>query len=340
MTDDGIRFDGRSLEAGPLGGAETAFAELAAALAGLGHQVGVRNNCEAPLEHRGVDWAPLRSGVPEAPDLYIANRGDRLLRLAPRAGRTVFWIHNPARYLLKWRYQWKLAMRRPVIVFSGPFHASTYPGWACADDRRIIPLGISAAFRGGPTRASAPAPRAVFTSNPLRSLDWLLELWSKRIRPAVPGAELHICAGAAVYRADGTSGGRRMAEVLARAEALTESGVVVRGPLAKPDLAAMLARSRVFLYGGDPGETFCYAAGESQAIGLPGVVRDVACLAERIRHGETGFVTGDDDSFVDGAVRLLADDALWLAQHRACLTHQGGLSWTQVAERFAALATP
>ena len=122
--------------------------------------------------------------------------------------------------------------------------------------------------------------------------------------------------------------------------ALTESGVVVRGPLAKPDLAAMLARSRVFLYGGDPGETFCYAAGESQAIGLPGVVRDVACLAERIRHGETGFVTGDDDSFVDGAVRLLADDALWLAQHRACLTHQGGLSWTQVAERFAALATP
>ena len=45
MADDGIAFDGAVAEDGPLGGAETAFAALAEALARRGHDVGVWNNC-------------------------------------------------------------------------------------------------------------------------------------------------------------------------------------------------------------------------------------------------------------------------------------------------------
>src|SRR2546430_845858 len=71
MADDGAAFDGRTAETGPLGGAETAFAALAEALAGRGHQVMVRNRCCAALLHKGVLWAPLSAGVPTACDLYI-----------------------------------------------------------------------------------------------------------------------------------------------------------------------------------------------------------------------------------------------------------------------------
>ncbi len=49
MADDGIAFDGASAERGPLGGAETAFAALAEALARRGHRVAVRNRCRAAL---------------------------------------------------------------------------------------------------------------------------------------------------------------------------------------------------------------------------------------------------------------------------------------------------
>ena len=66
MTDDGLRFDARSLGQGPLGGAETAFASLAFALARRGHQVTVRNRCTEALNEEGVDWAPLEAGVPQA----------------------------------------------------------------------------------------------------------------------------------------------------------------------------------------------------------------------------------------------------------------------------------
>jgi len=104
MADDGIAFDGVTFENAPLGGAETAFVSLAEAFARRGHAVEVRNRCRHPGRHNGVLWAPLERAMPAAADLYIANRGDKLLPLMPEARRTVFWIHNPARYLLKPRY--------------------------------------------------------------------------------------------------------------------------------------------------------------------------------------------------------------------------------------------
>src|SRR5438270_866363 len=197
MADDGIVFDGATAEAGPLGGAETAFVALAGALAARGHRVEARSNCRAPLCHNGVAWAPLASGVPHECDLYIGNRGHRVIGLVPEAKRRLFWLHNPAGYLKKPRFLWPLLRYRPTLVTTGEYHAQTVPRWLPCEGRRIIPYGMLDRFRHASER-EAPLPIAVFTSNPLRGLDWLLDLWVERIRPATPEAELHIYAGPAL----------------------------------------------------------------------------------------------------------------------------------------------
>ena len=332
MADDGIAFDGVSFEHGPLGGAETAFVSLAEALARRGHEVLVRNHCEAPLRHKGVDWARLDDGLPDRAELYIANRGDKLLPLMPQAGRTVFWIHNPASYLLKPRYLVKLWRLRPTIVFIGAFHRASYPWWAPRVPCVVIPYGISEAFRDVAKPMAVPRPRAIFTSNPMRGLDWLLDLWTRAIRPAVAGAELHVFSGAATY------GGRRAADMQAILDrAVATPGVVVHAPLAKSALAKELAASRVMLYRGDPGETFCLAVGEAQAAGVPCVVQDIGCVAERVIDGETGYVARDDDAFVRDAVTLLTDDALWQRQSEAAWATQRSLTWDAAARAFERL---
>src|SRR5436190_21222391 len=101
MADDGIAFDGRMAETAPLGGADTAFVALAEALAARGHRVEARSRCSAALTRNGVHWAPLGGGVPEECDLYIGNRGHRVIGRSPGARRRLFWIHNPAQYLHK-----------------------------------------------------------------------------------------------------------------------------------------------------------------------------------------------------------------------------------------------
>lgn len=332
MADDGVPFDGGSLDAGPLGGAETAFIGLAQGLAARGHHVHAFTRTTRNLHHEGVSWNPIDGPLPERCDLYIANRGTRVLDLMPKARQIAFWVHNPAGYLVKPRYLWRLLRRRPVIVFLGHWHASTLPRWVPSRGRRVIPLGLGPAFRGL-TRRSPPPPRAIFTSNPLRRLDWLLDRWSGEIRPAVPDASLHVYSSLATYGDLAPKHRAQVAPILAKARSLADHGVVLAPPLAKPALAAALAESRVFLYGGDPGETFCLAAAESQAAGVPGVVARSTCLGERIRDGETGFVVADDDDagFSARAVDLLRDDGLWQKQHDACRALQQGLSWIEVA---------
>src|SRR5277367_5821892 len=181
MGDDGIAFDGAMAETGPLGGAETAFVALAEALAGRGHQVEARSRCAAKLRHRAVNWAPLDSGMPESCDLYIGNRGHRLIGLVPHPRRRVLWLHNPARYLRKPRVAARIAWYRPLIVTTGTYHASTVPRWLCDSGRTVIPYGVLDRFRHAEPR-DPPPPRAIFTSNPLRGLDWLIDLWVSRIR--------------------------------------------------------------------------------------------------------------------------------------------------------------
>ncbi len=337
MADDGIAFDGNSLERGPLGGAETAFMSLAVAFAGRGHNVMVRNKCVSAMERDRVSWAPLEGNIPEDCDLYIANRSDKLLLLARQAKQAVFWIHNPANYLLKFRYLSKLWLRRPPIVFSGAYHANSYPKWAPDGGREIIPYGISEEFRTTSQQDRIPPPRAVFTSNPQRGLSWLLDVWRDHIHPAMPAAELHVYSGAATYGSHGASRAAQMQPILDKAISLRSSNVILHDPVPKKALVDVLAQSRVLLYRGDPGETFCLAVGEAQAAGIPAVVQDIGCVAERVEHGRTGFVENSDTGFAQASLKLLEDDALWRRQNTTALETQRQWSWDDAAASFERL---
>jgi glycosyltransferase involved in cell wall biosynthesis len=333
MADDGIAFDGAIAEEKPLGGAETAFVALAEALAGRGHEVAARNRCRSELRYKGVCWAPLSSTVPASCDLFIGNRGHRVIGLIRRVRRRLFWLHNPAGYLKKPRNLWRLACYRPTLITSGSYHAATIPRWLPCGGQEVIPYGILDRFRRATPR-EPPPPRAIFTSNPLRGLDWLLDLWVTRIAPAVPGAELHIYAGAAVY---GRGASPKMEEILRHADTLRAFGVRRFAPVGRKQLASALMSARAMLYRGDVGETFCLALAEAQAMGVPAVVKPLGSAGERVIDGKTGRIAEDDDGFAAAAVAALRDDELWRRWHLAALDNQRGLSWDAVAARFEAL---
>ena len=126
-------------------------------------------------------------------------------------------------------------------------------GWTLAVEklpdggRAVIPYGLTPLFLGAAERAEAPPPRALFLSNPLRSLDWLLDLWAADIHPRMPAAELHIFAGIAIYGTAGAAKADRMTPILDRAASMAGDGVVLRGPVPKADLAREMTQARILL---------------------------------------------------------------------------------------------
>ncbi|MBI3507898.1 MAG: glycosyltransferase family 4 protein [Proteobacteria bacterium] len=336
LADDGLAFDGKSAEAGTAGGAETAFVRLAEALAKK-HSVQAFTRGGGTLEHRGVAWADLAAGLPEKADLYVANRGHRLLDLVPKARRTLFWLHNDARYLLKYRYLSRLWRRRPTLVFVSRSHAASAPRWVPDGGRQVIPLGLDDMFRGEAERAP-PSRVALFAANPLRGLDELVQLWSRHIAQAVPDARLEVHSGTGLYGGSGKARtNMKMETVLDVARAAAGPQLALGEFLPRNDLPALLRRTRVFLYPGDPTETFCLSVAEAQAMGVPCVVRARGALGERVIDGRTGFVARNEAEFGASTIRLLVDDALWLSQHRTCLASQRARGWADMAADFEAL---
>ena len=337
LADDGITFDGDTLSKGPLGGAETAFISLAEALAKKNHEVTIFNQCKKSMIRNNVTWKPFEDITSLSCDLYIANRGHTTLALFPKAKSRIFWIHNPANYLLKWRYLLKIWRWKPAIIFSSDFHVKSYPKWCPSGGRVNIPYGISSAFLDTPVLTKPPLPRVVFTSSPLRSLDWLLNIWVEKIYPNLPGGELHIFSSPKTYGEHGNARIEKMNAVLDKASSMKEQGVVLRNPLPKNKLAIEVSKFRALLYRGDPGETYCLAVGESQASGVPCVVQSIGCVAERVIDKKTGFVAKDDITFAKYALKILKDDSIWLSHHKAALENQRNWSWNDAAIEFEKL---
>jgi len=328
LADDGIAFDGRSRTG--LGGAETAFLRLAESLAARGHDVAAFSNTNERSNVAGVEWAPVSGPLPDTADLYIANRGDRVLDRVPGANRVAFWLHNDAAYLKKFRYLRRLWRRKPTLIFVSESHRRLAPSWLPDGGRAVIPLGLEDSYRHEALRA-VPPPVALYAANPLRGLAELAALWPKI---DVAGAKLVAHSGADLYAAKPRT---RAAMEAALASVAGVTGIELRPFVRRDALIDVLRGARVFLYPGDPTETFCLSIAEAQALGVPCVVYARGALPERVIDGKTGFVAKSEAEFVDAARRLLSDDALWLDQHRACLATQSKRGWADMAADFERL---
>lgn len=335
LADDGLVFDGKTPEEKAIGGAEGAFIALAEALAARGHEVAAYAKGAREITHKAVQWLPIEKGLPKTADLYIANRSHHLILGVPKAQKALFWIHNPAKYICKRRYLWPLFKRRPHLIFTGAYHASTCPSWVPDGGRSIIPLGVSDLFFDSHKGEDVcPPPVAAFTSNPMRGLSAVLDLWGGRIHPAVPKAELHIYTSPAVHLIREKGGNPVLEEILERAQALADQGVRLLPPHPQADLTARLKESRLMLYPGTKDETFCLAVAEAQVLGVPAVVRDIAAMPERVQDGVTGTVAKTEASFADAAIALLSKEDLWRRMHEAALQADHHINWEAAAQSF------
>ncbi|AMQ57492.1 hypothetical protein [Algoriphagus sanaruensis] len=102
---------------------------------------------------------------------------------------------------------------------------------------------------------NVPGHRAIFTSNPLRSLDWLVDRWID-IRKEVPNAELHVFSGPTPYGNWGKSVSDRMQMAIQYAKDYSDFGIFLHDPVSKAELISEIQKSRVMLYRGDVAEIF------------------------------------------------------------------------------------
>ena len=326
------------LEEKSIAGTQTAFIELSRAFEKSGNTVNVYTDALRVLETAGRTWNQLSQVDSSVEyDLMIVNVSPYLFESFKhiKTRKKILWIHNEAKYLLYWNRLKYLLKYLPIVVFSGKYHKSTLPFFIPTGGRKLIEYGLSeAVLQSKVVEPQARNQKVYFTSNPLRSLRWIVDLWVKQIHPQVPTAELHVFAGWKTYGAWGLSVKKRMQTEIDYAALFTSSNIVIRDVIPKTELFEEMKYGRAIFYKGDRAETFCLAVAEAQALGLPAVVCDLGSMKERVEHGVTGFVVNSEEAFINSSISILQNEELHNMMSNNAVLASKDLTWTRAAKNF------
>ena len=333
LVDDSIPFNGMTPAYQPLGGAEKAFASLPAALARAGHVVRAINRTPYAMGYDNVSWLDWDARRPPITEVLIAFRKPSLLQFVRATSARILWLTGPADYLDRPQVTDMLQRTEARLVFVGRTHQETYTGTGESSSRNISP-GVREEYRDADDMAPSNPPTAVVTTHPKHGLDWLLDIWTKRIHPKVPNAELHIYS-AAFMRADaGETLPNDMTEIYRRTISSEDSGIVIKPPSGDRDMSQAYRQARVHLYPGSEKEMYCSTLAESQAVGLPAVARPMGAVKERVIGDRSAFLTESQEDFAEHAIRMLSDDGEFNSASIVARRHGRSRSWDTTASEF------
>ncbi|MGE5547785.1 MAG: glycosyltransferase [Solirubrobacterales bacterium] len=335
LVDDSIPFDGYSASSRPLGGPEKAFAALPGALARRGHTVQVFNRCRWSMYIEGAQWETFDAKKPLTTDVLVAFRKPSLLEFVRGARRRVLWHTGPGRLLAKKATKALLDEHKPLVLLVSETQAAEWSGKGLSVG--LLPPALRPDYLAEPDLVPAVPPRAIVTTHPAHGMPWLVDLWVNAIRPRVAGAELHIHSVSLARAAEGGELDPELEPIAAKVFAAKEHGVVVVRPQGDALMAEEMRKARVHLYPGHPDDSTAFTLMESQAAGVPAVVRPLGAAAERIANGRSGTVAPDDEAFANLAALLLENDEIYRSQSAEARALYRGRSWDAAAERFEAM---
>jgi len=285
---------GRTLPSAPdLGGIEQAIVHLSAALAARGHRIG------------------------DGAEIVVAINDATLLPAGAR--HPMVWFHNEVsawREIRRGRLP-ALLRQRPVAGLCGTVQARRASPPLPFRSRAIVAHGLPRAILDAPPASVPPPPHALFISQAYRGLAEVIALW-RRLAPALPAARFSafiappdIPAYAAVAGGDPT--------------------IAILPRIPNAAMPALLAGARVVFAPGHRAETFCLAAAESIAMGVPVLTYGTGALAERVAHGCTGFICRNEAEMARHSLALLTDDALWSRMQASGLATRANAGWDRIA---------
>ena len=329
LVDDSIPFDGYTAASRPLGGAEKAFAALPGALARRGHTVAVINRCRWSMLIEGAQWDNFSGRKPLSTDLLIAFRKPSLLEFLRQAKRRVLWHTAPGRLLERPATRALIEDHQALVLLVSQAQAAE----VSADvTTALLPPAVKDDYLDEDDDSPLHVPPyAIVTSHPAHGLEWLVDLWIERIRPLAPDAELHLHSMSLAKAAEGGTVDPELASLVAKVQGGAEQGIVVVRPQGDRLMAKAYRRASVHLYPGHIDDVAAYTLMESQAAGVPAVVRPLGAAPERIAHGSSGMVAPDDESFANVAAMLLRDDSTRASYGAEAQALYAGRDWDAVA---------
>jgi glycosyltransferase involved in cell wall biosynthesis len=307
----GKPFNGDTFKTDSLGGSETAVVYIARELAKLGHEVIVFTRATPGIydDVAYVRFEKAKNILRTLPlDVLVCSRDPLPLIWKHQASLTVLWLHDLP----------QAAMPEPgIYAFVSAWQAQTFiqNGLAKGEKSVVLHNGVDLDLyhdsvanidwisgTGGRDLTHDSEINLAWTSNPERGL-WLMGEILQKIRRIYPNTRLHVYGRNSVYGWGESYEGNFLPDDMTNVE--------MHQGLTKAGLAEVLSQMDLWVYPTWWPETYCIAAVEAQAAGLPVVASNFGALGTTVRGGLLVEGRASDEghleTLAEAALSLLAD---------------------------------
>ena len=334
FLDKGQKYDGSTLYKRPLGASEKSLILLTEALANIGHVVRVFNNCEKSIVINKVSWNSIGNIDANHSDIWVSLNNPKLFDLFDSNNKKILWLTNSGLQMAK-PENFKAAIHHhPTIIYQGESHISTIPDGIKSLDAKMIPLGVYDDYFNVGDLSSSVTPKAFVNTNPLIGMDWLLNLWVNKIYTKLPWAELHIFSMTMYNGIKGREIGDNYKEIFNKVKKNLKYNIHISKPKIDSDFIEDIKDMRVHLYPSHKYETSALTLQESQALGIPAVIRPLGAASEKIKNGKTGFIAQNDDDFAEYTIRLMNDLAYFTRISNQAKDIDVNFKWDKIVREF------
>ena len=341
LIDDSIPFDGSTPRKRSIGGAEKAFVGLSEALAAKGHEVTAVNRCESYFNLNGVRWLPFDAPRPPVCEILIAFRRPTLLQEIGDVDHRFLWLWGPLSFLNKAKNQELLDRYMPTLIYLGETQRRSWRPNRIYQEAIIVP-GVADAYLDFESDQSEPPPVAITTTHPRHAMQEILRLWVDEIHPNNDYAQLHLYSASLSRWRDTGEIGDDFGELIPMVSNSEKCGVFIKPPMPDLIMANVYGTAKLHLYPAIEMEMYGNTLAESQATGLPALVRitdqSAGAIAERVCDGLSGYIAPDDPAFVNLVAEILVENSgIYRSLHKDALALQRQRGWPVVANEFEAL---
>ena len=308
-----FNYDANSLYSKDLRGAESVIINLSNALALLGNNVTVINNCLKTTIINGVNWIDIKS-IKEISeyDLVISNGDCRLFRYA-KSNKYILFSHSlqSIEKFIRKKQLIPYLKYKPKVCFLSNYHKRNRSKLLHLFGEIRLNWSVDKIFIDSTISENINKQTAVFTSRPDRNLKMLINIWKRLVIPNNNKLKLLVTENNFEY---------------------VDKSIISRELGDQRALIKDLQSARMVIIPGHKAELYCLAAEEARELCIPIITMGIGCLSERVVHKKTGFIAKNENEFANYILKLFADDSLWNSLRENLKKKRKINTWKKVAE--------
>tara|TARA_B100001245_G_scaffold213633_1_gene179647 strand:- start:133 stop:1137 length:1005 start_codon:yes stop_codon:yes gene_type:complete len=320
IDNSNLSYSGEDINGVTLRGTETSLILLAEQFIRVGIEVDFCNNILETKVVNGVNYFNKKKIVNTyLYDLAIAVSDANQFNNVNALKKAVFSNSNQSfEKFLRKKQLLPFLRHKPVLVTLCNYQYYKRSFLTSFHGKKMIPITVDPKFLNIDIDLNyLPKKKVVYNIRSNRNLDWLLDIWSKKIFPFNKDFELYITPNIINY-----------------SDKLRAQNVFLRKIGSRSEMIEELKEYRALTYLGHKSDIFTLTCEESAKLCLPLITFGIGSISDRVQHNETGFLAKNDQEFADYTIKLLNNNDFYLDLRKKMHQIRHKNSWVDIANQW------